>query len=337
VLVTRLDLPAPVLAAPMAGGPTTTALVRAAAAAGSLGFVPAGYRTAVQLADDLAEVRSATDSFGVNLFVPDSGPVDRVAVMRYRDAIAAEVASLGTELGGERLQDDDEWDAKVDLLVREPVAWVSFTFGLPDASTVRRLRAAGSRLLMTVTDVDEARAAADLRPDGLVVQSAAAGGHRATFDQRRTPDTEELKDLVGAISAAVDLPVIAAGGAADRDAVRCALEAGAEAVAVGTALLLADEAGTRPTHRSALADPASTTTTMRAYTGRVARGIRTAFADRYEHLAPAAYPAVHHLTAPMRRWAAAHDDRDHLHLWAGTGFRSARTGPAGELLAELMP
>lgn len=333
----RLDLPAPVVAAPMAGGPTTVALVGAAAEAGSFGFLPGGYRTTAQLAGDLAAVRSRTAGFGVNLFVPDRTPVDRDAVSRYRDALADEVSALGADLGPERFEDDDEWHAKIDLLVRDPVPWVSFTFGLPDATTVQRLRAAGSRLLMTVTAVDEARAAADLDPDGLVVQSAAAGGHRGTLDQQRTPDTDELVDLVAAVTSAVGLPVVAAGGIVDRDGVRRALDAGAEAVAVGTALLLADEAGTRPVHRAAITDVGSTTTTTRAYTGRVARGIRTAFIDRFDDLAPAAYPAVHHLTAPMRRWAAEHGDREHLHLWAGTGFRSARPGPAGELLTGLMP
>jgi len=321
----------------MAGGPTTPDLVLAVARGGSLGFVPAGYRSAAQLADDLAAVRRGAGAFGVNLFVPEARRVDREAVGRYRAAIAAEVGSLGAELGPEVLTDDDDWDAKVDLLVREPVPWVSFTFGLPDPGTVHRLRTAGSRLLMTVTDVAEARAAADLDPDGLVVQSAAAGGHRGTFDQRRTPDDTALPDLVRAVVAATGLPVVAAGGIGDSADVALALGAGAEAVAVGTALLLADEAGTRPTHRSAVADPVSTTTTMRAYTGRVARGIRTGFADRFEALAPAAYPAVHHLTSPMRRWAAAHDDRDHLHLWAGTGLRSARPGPAADILSALTP
>lgn len=332
-----LNLPSPVLAAPMAGGPSTPALVHAVADAGSLAFVPVGYLTAEHLADDLQRVRSGAGEFGVNLFVPDPVPADREAVARYRAAIAAEVESLGVSLGPERLEDDDDWDAKVDLLCQDPVPWVSFTFGLPSATVVRRLRDAGSRLLLTVTDVDEARAAADLAPDGLVVQSAAAGGHRGTLDQRRTPNTDDLTDLVAAITSVVELPVVAAGGLADSAAVRRALEAGAEAVSVGTALLLADEAGTRPTHQAALVDPASTTTTMRAYTGRVARGIRTGFSDRYESEAPAAYPAVHHLTSPLRRWAAANDDRDHLHLWAGTGFRSARPGPATEILARLAP
>nr|WP_280637320.1 nitronate monooxygenase [Nocardioides sp. W7] len=333
----RLNLPSPVLAAPMAGGPSTPALVHAVADAGSLAFVPAGYRTAGQLADDLQQVRTRTSGFGVNLFVPDPRPVDRAAVARYREVITAEVGSLGASLGPERLEDDDDWEAKVELLCQDPVPWVSFTFGLPDVAVVRRLRVAGSRLLMTVTDVDEARAAADLQPDGLVVQSAAAGGHRGTFDQHRTPNTDDLTDLVAAITTITDVPVVGAGGLANPAAVRRAFEAGAEAVVVGTALLLADEAGTRPTHRTALGDPASTTTTMRAYTGRVARGIRTAFSDRYERDAPAAYPAVHHLTAPLRRWAAEHDDRDHLHLWAGTAFRTARPGPVSELLGGLAP
>jgi nitronate monooxygenase len=333
----RLNLPSPVLAAPMAGGPSTPALVHAVADAGSLAFVPAGYRTAEDLAGDLRQVRSGTGELGVNLFVPDPVPADREAVARYRAVIATEVESLGASLGPERWEDDDDWDAKVDLLCQDPVPWVSFTFGLPGASVVRRLRGAGSRLLLTVTDVDEARAAVELDPDGLVVQSAAAGGHRGTFDQRRTPGHDDLADLVAAVTSVVALPVVAAGGLAEPAAVRRVLEAGAEAVSVGTALLLADEAGTRPTHRAALADPGSTTTTMRAYTGRVARGIRTAFSDRYESAAPAAYPAVHHLTSPLRRWAAANDDRDHLHLWAGTGFRSARPGPASEILARLAP
>ncbi|MFH7324091.1 nitronate monooxygenase [Aeromicrobium sp. JJY06] len=332
-----LSLTSPIMAAPMAGGPTTPALLRAVADAGSLGFVAAGYRTAAQLAEDVAASRPLSGDFGVNLFVPEREPVDLDAVRRYRDLIAAEVAATGAEVGPVVEDDDDEWDAKVDLLTRDPVPWVSFTFGLPDVGTVQRLRRAGSRLLLTVTDVGEARAAAELDPDGLVVQSATAGGHRGTFDQRHEPGTEDLPSLVGAVVAATGVPVIAAGGVSGAAAVRSALEAGAEAVAVGTALLLADEAGTRPTHREALTDPASTTTTMRAFTGRVARGIRTSFSDRYDSTAPPAYPAIHHLTSPMRRRAAQHGDRDHVHLWAGTGFRQGRALPAREVLAALIP
>jgi nitronate monooxygenase len=329
--------PVPVLAAPLAGGPTTTALVAAAAGAGSLGFVAAGYRTAEQLAADIAAVRRETGAFGVNLFVPDRSPVDHEAVLAYRDRIAPEAARLGVELGEPRWDDDEDWAAKVDLLARDPAPWVTFTFGLPDGADLARLRRAGSRLLVTVTDVEEARAAAHLDPDGLVVQAAAAGGHRGTFDQHRDPGTDPLTSLIAGVRAATDLPVVAAGGLATPADVAGALAAGAEAVQVGTALLLADEAGTRPTHRRAVADPASTTVTTRAFTGRVARGIRNSFSDVYDAGAPVGYPAVHHVTAPLRRWAAEHDDPQHLHLWSGTGLRHARPGPAADLIAALVP
>jgi nitronate monooxygenase len=74
---------------------------------------------------------------------------------------------------------------------------------------------------------------------------------------------------------------------------------------------------------------------MRAWTGRPARGLRNAFSDAYDHSAPSGYPAVHHLTRPLRRAAAAAVDPERVNLWAGTGFRSARPAPAGEILSAL--
>jgi NAD(P)H-dependent flavin oxidoreductase YrpB (nitropropane dioxygenase family) len=336
--MSRLEISSlPVLAAPMAGGPSTPRLVAAVAGAQTVGFLPAGYRTAEQFAADLQETRRQTADFGVNLFVPERQPIDRGAVLAYRDLIAPAAQRVAAQLGTPRWDDDDDWPAKVDLLARDPVPWASFTFGLPDAGSVSRLRRAGTRLLITVTSAEEARLAAELRPDGLIVQSAAAGGHRATFDQRRIPDATPLPALLRAVRAATALPLLAAGGIASPAQVAEVLTAGAEAALVGTALLLADEAGTRPVHRRALVDPSARTAPMRAFTGRIARGIRNAFSDRYDPAAPAGYPAIHHVTAPLRRWAAENEDPAYLHLWAGTGHRSAAPGAAAELLRSLAP
>jgi NAD(P)H-dependent flavin oxidoreductase YrpB (nitropropane dioxygenase family) len=74
---------------------------------------------------------------------------------------------------------------------------------------------------------------------------------------------------------------------------------------------------------------------MRAWTGRPARGLRNAFSDAYDASAPAGYPAVHHLTRPLRRAAAAATDPERVNLWAGTGFRAARAAPVAEILAGL--
>jgi hypothetical protein len=56
------------------------------------------------------------------------------------------------------LDDDDAWQAKIDLLLQHPVELVSFAFGLPDSAVVDALRKAGSTVLATVTSRAEAEA-----------------------------------------------------------------------------------------------------------------------------------------------------------------------------------
>ena len=169
-----------------------------------------------------------------------------------------------------------------------------------------------------------------------VVQAASAGGHSGTLTPDVLVEPVAAPELVRAVRGAVDLPVWAAGGVAGADDVRRILDAGAEAVAVGTLLLLSPEAGTSPTYRAALADPARTTTVVtRAFSGRPARGVRNGFIDAHDATAPSGYPAIHHLTTPLRRAAAAAGDPENINIWAGTGFRHARSEPAGEILRRL--
>lgn len=334
-LLTSLGASSPVVAAPMAGGPTTPGLVLAAASAGCLGFLAGGYLTADALAEQVAVVAEGTDRYGVNLFAPNWLPVDRAAYAAYRDLLAPEAERYGVALPEQPVEDDDSWRAKVDLLVARPVPVVSFTFGLPDAASLTALRRAGSVVLQTVTSAQEARRSAEAGVDGLVVQGNAAGGHSGTFDPARVPPERPLSDLLAEVTAAVDLPLVAAGGVATAEDVRATLAAGAEGVAVGTLLLLADEAGTSDAHRTGLRDHARSTTVMRAFTGRPARGLRNRFAEQYDAAAPVGYPALHHLTRPIRRAAAAAADPEAVNLWAGTGFPLAWRAPAGEILASL--
>ena len=52
------SLALPVVQAPLAGGPSTPTLAAAVSAAGGLGFLAAGYKTADAVADDIGAVRS---------------------------------------------------------------------------------------------------------------------------------------------------------------------------------------------------------------------------------------------------------------------------------------
>jgi NAD(P)H-dependent flavin oxidoreductase YrpB (nitropropane dioxygenase family) len=334
-MLSGLGVSCPVLAAPMSGGPTTPEIVVAAARAGSLGIVAGGYLTAAALGEKVAAVSEHTATFGVNLFAPNPLPVDRDAYHRYRDLLLAEAERYAVELPLEPLEDDDHWRDKVDLLLEHPPSIVSFTFGIPDAAVLSRLRRAGSLLVQTVTSAEEALRAAEGGVDALAVQSADAGGHSGTLTPERSPDRPALTDLVAEVMSTVRLPCIAAGGVATPEAAAAVMDAGAIAVMVGTALLLAPESGASPTHRSALLAHDRETVVTRAFTGRLARGLRNRFIDTYDAHAPAGYPAVHHLTSPLRRAAAAASDPEAVHLWAGTGYRAAVERPAADTLRQL--
>ena len=324
----------PLVVAPMGGGPSTTGLVAAAAAAGALGFVAAAYRSAAAMREQIDAVAAATaEAFGVNLFVPGAPAADRARLGSYLAGLAADARAVGAALG-EPAWDDDDWDAKVADLTARPVPVVSFTFGCPHPEVLSALRAAGSAVWVTVTDVDEARAAVAADADALCVQGAEAGAHRGTFgndDRAASPRTGVL-DLVAAVRSGTSLPILAAGGIMDAGGVGAALAAGASAAQCGTAFLRCPESGAHPAYKAALADGRFTSTAItRAFSGRPARGLVNGFLLAHRD-APAAYPEINNATRPLRAAAAAAGDADRMSLWAGEGFRAATDRPAGEVV-----
>jgi nitronate monooxygenase len=333
-MLDRLEVP--IVLAPLAGGPSTPELTAAVSNAGGFGFLAAGYLTASALAERLARTRALTGApIGINLFVPGA-PSPSEVVDAYAKRLAEDARGAGVELGVPRF-DDDDWAAKLDLLSATPVPVVSFTFGCPEPAVIDRLHDAGSEVWITVTNPAEARHAADAGADALVVQGAEAGGHRASF--RDDPGEDPgggigLLSLLQLVHAQVDLPLVATGGITAGVAVAAVLVVGAAAAQLGTAFLRCPEAGTADVHREALAGGGSTAMT-RAFTGRLARGIRNRFLDRHGPAAPVAYPEVHHLTAPLRQAGRAGGDPGLVNLWAGQSFELGRELPAGELVRAL--
>ncbi len=333
-ITSELGAQLPIIAAPMAGGPSTPEFVVGAAHAGALGFLAGGYKTAEQLEGQIDTVSALTATFGVNLFAPNPVPVDAAAYDAYRAALHDEADRYGVDLPEVPREDDDSWRDKIDLLVSKPVPIVSFTFGIPTDDALKALRRAGSTLVQTVTSLDEARQAVAAGVDALAVQAPAAGGHSGTLTPERIPPERPLLDLLREID--VGLPTIAAGGISDPAQVKAVIDAGVSAVMVGTVLLLAPEAGTSAAYRRALtgADRGDTIVT-RAFTGRPARALRNRFTDAHDAHAPAGYPALHHLTSPIRKAAAADGEPEDVNLWAGTGYRAARAQSVGTTLREL--
>lgn len=333
VLVT-LPSALPIVQAPMAGGPSTPELAAAVAAAGGYPSLAAGYLSPPALHDALRRTRELTGAaFGVNLFCAGPDRADADAIARYAADLAGESERLGVPLGAP-VWDDDHLAEKVGVVAHAGVHLASFTFGAPPADLVERLHRADCLVAVTVTSTGEARTAADIGADVLVVQGTEAGGHQAIFDSA-VPNRTPLLDILTALRDTTRLPMIAAGGIASGDDLAAVLAAGAVAGPIGTALLLAPEAGTSAPYRAALATGRyAGTTVTRAFSGRWARGLANRFALEHED-APDGYPQIHHLTRPLRAAATAAGDPEIPNLWAGTGWRDAQSRPAGEIVARL--
>lgn len=333
----------PIVAAPMAGGPSSTALARAVASTGALGFLGGGNKTAEQLREEYRAVADAGD-VGVNLFVPDvantavdpvnsqEGRTEQLAVFREKLLPFAQRLSVELPTVEEAGADvSDNWEAKIQAAEQWPI--VSFTFGLPAPEVFDQLHAADTQVGVTVTTVAEARNAVDYGADFLVVQGPEAGGHRSVHNPQAEPESTPLLDLIDRVVAIVDIPLVAAGGIVTPEQVHQVRARGAAAASVGTALLLSDEAGTNPIHRKMLQeDDSGVTQLTRVYSGRVSRSLVNEFMSLQ---APAVYPEVNALTVPIKRAAAAAMDPRSTHLFAGTGYRHARTGPAAEIVEWL--
>lgn len=321
--------------APMAGGPSTVDLAACVTDAGGFAFLAGAYLAPDRLRDDIALLRSRVGGapFGVNLFAPNPyEPGSAARVIEYAARLQPLADKAGVALG-DAIHDDDAFDAKIEVILAERPAVVSFSFAWPPADVVDRLRAAGIEVWVTLNDASETAWADELGVDAIVAQGWEAGGHRGGPVDTGHPQAP-TRLLLQSIRALTSLPVIAAGGVGDPSHLAGLVDAGAQAVACGTAFLRADEAGTAEVHRHELTRRSDTVVT-RAFSGRSARALVTSWTEVFTDVAPAAYPQVHHLTAPLRAHGKATGQPDLVHLWAGTGHTSVRSGPAAEIVARL--
>ena len=121
---------------------------------------------------------------------------------------------------------------------------VEFFWGEPSADLVALARTGGAHAGWQIGSVHEARAARDAGCDLVIVQGTEAGGH--------VRGTVGLLPLLDAVQAAVELPIVAAGGIGTGRAMAAALAAGADGVRVGTRFLAATEASAHPDYVDAL-------------------------------------------------------------------------------------
>jgi nitronate monooxygenase len=335
----RIGIELPILQAPMAGGPSSPALVAAVSNAGGLGSLGGGYQSADALREDIRKTRALTSRpFGVNLFAPEAPePPAPEDVERAAHALAPFRAEVG--LGAPPpIAPFPPFADRLRVVLEERVPVFSFTFGLLPPEDLRALRAAGVFVMGTATSAREARALEAAGVDAIVAQGSEAGAHRGTFLGPPERALTGTLALVPQVVDAVSLPVVAAGGIMDGRGVAAALALGARAASLGTAFLACPESGASRPYKDALLARAGgddATAITRAFTGRPARGLRNRFLEEMDGAPVLPYPLQHALTADLRREAAKAGKPDLLSLWAGQGAPLARARPAAELVRDL--
>ena len=230
-------------------------------------------------------------------------------------------------------------DDHLDAALAEGFAVLSFTFGLLPSATVRRARDAGVTVVLgTATTPEEAARLEGSGVDAVVAQGSEAGGHRGTFAGPPEHALVGTMALVPRVRARLRVPVVAPGGIADGSGVVAALALGASAAQLGTAFLACTESGASPAYEAAVTDPADRdrTALTRAFTGRLARGLRNRFIDGMEGRPLLPYPLQNSLTQDLRQAATRAGKADLLSLWAGQGAAPRGGVPAAEIVAGIV-
>ncbi|THC41358.1 nitronate monooxygenase family protein [Massilia sp. Mn16-1_5] len=328
----------PVIQGPMAGGSCTPELVAAVSNAGALGALPCSLLSPATIEEQVARIRTLTERpFLLNFFVQGKPAPSSDEVSSAVELLRPVWENLGWSELPLPKQWNEDFEAQFETLVRLRPAGVSFTFGILEQSQVKRLHAAGILVIGTVTTVEEALAWQAIGADAVVASGVEAGGHRGTFIGRQEDATLSAQELWPAVVAAVQIPVIAAGGIMNGADIQGALQLGARAVQMGTAFLVTDEASIHPAYKARLLSGEGVTRLTRSFSGRYARGIENGFMRRMaavEAQVPP-YPIQNALTGSIRAAAAKSGDTDNMSMWAGTGFARARPMPAGRLVEVL--
>lgn len=330
----------PLVQAPMAGA-QGSALALAVCAAGGVGSLPAAMLAPEALRAELQVLHAqAHGPWSVNFFCHTPPVPDEAAERRWREALRPFYDEAGIDpdsvpAGAGRVPFSQ---ALADLV--EPFAppVVSFHFGLPETELLARVKSWGSVVLSSATTVEEALWLEAHGADAIIAQGLEAGGHRGLFLTNDLGTQTGTFALLPQVTAAVAVPVIAAGGIADAAGVRAAMALGASGVQVGTSYLCCPEASTSALHRAALMDATGRPTALTTlFSGRPARGLVNRLMQTLGPLHPAApaFPLATAAVAPLRAHFEALGRTDCTPLWAGQNTRGCQPVPAAEITAGL--
>jgi nitronate monooxygenase len=332
----------PILLAPMAGV-MDAELAIAVANAGGLAALPAGMLNEEQLRAQIAQFRAATGNKPINLnfFAHKMPTPNNAREHAWREKLKPYFVEFGIDPGAlaaaaARMPFDAAMCAAVEDLKPEVV---SFHYGLPEATLVAGVKAAGCKLLCSATTVAEARFLEANGCDAVIAQGLEAGGHRGMFLTDDIATQVGLFALLPQVVDAVKVPVIATGGIGNARGIVAALALGAAGVQMGTAFLLCPEAKTLPPHRAALRAARDDSTVLtNVLSGRPARGLINRAIRELGPLSEIVpeFPFASGALSPLHAKAQAQGSGDFSPMLAGQAAALGRELPAAQLIEQLV-
>lgn len=314
----------PIIQGPF-GGLSSVQLAADVSNAGGMGSYGAQPLSPADITKTVDEIRSRTaNPFAINLWVSthdnEALSISKERVEDAAKAVHRYFEGLNVPLPQTPNFVFQDFAAQADALLAARPPAASFVFGVPPRELLDECRLRHIRTIGTATTVDEARVLEEAGFDLVVASSFEAGGHRGSF---LAPSEVSLMGMISLLPQVVDsvgIPVIAAGGIADGRGIAAAFALGAEAVQIGTAFLVCGGSGISPVHRrTLLSEAANVTGLTRAFTGRLARGIRNRLFEEFgdPSFKSLPYPIQKHLLNSYTQAAVEHERVDLLLMWAG--------------------
>jgi len=156
----------------------------------------------------------------------------------------------------------------VDFVIDQGVRFVTTSAGSPTKYTAQ-LKAGGLTVFHVVPTLRAALKAAEAGVDGLIVEGGEGGGFK-------NPKPVATMVLLPLVAAAIDLPIIGAGGFVDGPSMAAALALGAEGIQLGTRMVSATESPVHDNWKQAIVDAAETDTVfLNQHASPALRALRT--------------------------------------------------------------
>ncbi|OJV90006.1 MAG: hypothetical protein BGO43_12715 [Gammaproteobacteria bacterium 39-13] len=321
MLTKKLNIQIPIIQAPMAGGVTSASLIANVSKAGGLGSLGAAYLSPQDMQKTIQDIRKKTDNpFAVNLFIPQSFEVSTEKIAAMAKIIQKICPELNLPLPSIEPPYIPSFDQQFEIILAENIPILSFIFGSLSNQHITLCKQKGIVLIGTATTLIEAQTLEQQGIDIIVAQGAEAGGHRGSFQNNAQEESLSTSALLLQLTQHIHKPIVAAGGIMQASDIVTMITNGAAGVQMGSAFLCCEGSLIAPAYRKILLNAKKDLTVLtRAFSGRIARGIRNQFIDRMtpfeQDILP--FPVQNAITSMMRQQAKKQDNAEFMSLWAG--------------------